>query len=108
LLGIFFVMQGRIRVIRFDADANTMTVEYVYLYKRIHASTKPLHEISRAYLDKADDDSTQIILVDVTGEEAGLSVYSRDIRPWKEEIVIAINTVLHEAHKDDADPEAVI
>jgi hypothetical protein len=108
LIGMVFAAQARMRVVRFDADSNLMTVEYVYLYKRLPVESKFLHEISRAYLEKADDGSTQIILVDVTGEKMGLSVYSQDVRPWKDEIVVAINTVLHEAHRDDADPEAVI
>lgn len=107
-ISLFFIIQAKIRLIRFDAAANTMTVEYVYLYRREAVSTKALHEISRAYLAKSDDGSTQIILVDVTGEEAGLSVYSRDMTAWKDDIVLAINTVLHEAHKDDPHPEAVI
>lgn len=108
ILGVVFAAQTRIRLVRFDADSNLMTVDYIYLYKRIQIESKFLHEISRAYLDKADDGSTQIMLVDVTGEKMGLSVYSQDVRPWKDEIVVAINTVLHEAHRDDADPEAVI
>lgn len=108
ILGIVFAAQAGMRVVRFDADTNLMTVEYVYLYKRVPVESKFLNEISRAYLEKADDGSTQIILVDVTGEKMGLSVYSQDVRPWKDEIVVAINTVLHEAHRDDPDPEAVI
>ena len=108
ILGVLFAAQARMRVVRFDADTNLMTVEFVYLYKRVPVESKFLHEISRAYLEKADDGSTQIVLVDVTGEKMGLSVYSQDVRPWKDEIVVAINTVLHEAHRDDPDPEAVI
>jgi hypothetical protein len=108
LLGGYFVLQAHIRTIIFDADTNLMTVENMTLFNREVVSVKELHEISRAYLEKDDDGSTQIMLVDVVGDEMGLSVYSRDMRPWKEDIVVAINTVLHQAHKDDPDPDAVI
>jgi hypothetical protein len=108
LLGGYFVLQAHIRTIIFDADTNLMTVENMTLFNREIVSVKELHEISRAYLEKDDDGNTQIMLVDVVGDEMGLSVYSRDMRPWKEDIVVAINTVLHQAHKDDPDPDAVI
>jgi hypothetical protein len=93
-----FLLDAYSRIITFDAVANTMTIDHVYLYKRQRVNILELHQLSEAYLHTTDDGHTQIILIDNTGNEFGLSVYSRDVRLWKAEIVTAINTVLREAH----------
>ncbi len=103
VVAIIFVVRARMRIITFDAPSDLLTVEYRSFTERRIVLEKPLHEISRAYLQKEDDGSTQIVLVDVLGGEMGLSAYTQESTPWKEPIVIAINAVLHEAHKDDPD-----
>ena len=89
-----FLLDAHSRVIYFDAAASTMTIDLVYLYTRLTVNTLELHQLAEAYLHTADDGHTQIILADVMGNKSGLSVYSRDVRPWKAEIVTAINTLL--------------
>jgi hypothetical protein len=98
VLAGFFLLDAHSRVITFDATANTMTIDLVYLYKRQRVNTLELHKLGEANLYTDDDGHTQIILIDGMGEEFGLSVYSRDVRHWKAEIVAAINKILHEAH----------
>lgn len=100
-VALFFIIQGRTRPISFDVDSNQMLIRYQTPLSSQIATDMGLHEIQRAYLYKGDDDSTQIVLLRVDGEELGLSVYSKDLHPWKDDIVIAINAILHEAHKDD-------
>lgn len=100
-VALFFILQGRTRIITFDADANFMRIDYQTPLQKQVINEIPLQNIQRAYLYKGDDDGTQIILVHTDGEELGISVYSRDVTIWKDDIVIAINAVLHEAHKDD-------
>lgn len=101
LLGVFFAFQAKMRRITFDADANMLIVTLQSLRRDDVVLQYELHKISRAYLSKDERGYSQIILVSVTGDEMGLSVYSRDLVAWKEPIVIAINAILHEAHKDD-------
>ena len=100
-VALFFILQGRTRLITFDADTNFLNIEYQTPLRKQVINELPLQNIQRAYLYKGDDDGTQIVLVHIDGEELGISVYSRDVNIWKDDIVIAINTILHEAHKDD-------
>lgn len=102
-IALFFVLQGRMRLITFDADANIMQIEHHTPLRKHIINELTLESIQRAYLYKGDDDGTQIILVHVDGEELGISVYSNDVNIWKDDIVIAINAILYEAHKDDGD-----
>ena len=98
VIACFFLLDAHSRVICFDVATNTMTIDFVYLYKRQTVNMMELDKLGEAYLQTADDGHTQIILIDHMGNESGLSVCSRDVRPWKAEIVSAINAVLHEAH----------
>jgi hypothetical protein len=100
-VGIYFILQGRVRLIIFDVSTAKMTVQFRSPLNKQNISEIFLSEIQRAYLFKGDDAGTQIILVRVDGEEMGMSTYSNDMSPWKEDIVIAITAILHEAHKDD-------
>jgi len=108
IVAAVFAARARTRIITFDASADLLTVQFRALFEQQTVLEKPLREISRAYLRKDDDDSTQIVLVDVLGGEMGLSVHSQEMMPWKEPLVIAINAILHEAHKDDPDGDEVI
>lgn len=101
-VALFFILQGRMRLITFDADANFMRIDYQTPLRKQVINEIPLQNIQRAYLYKGEDDGTQIVLVHIDGEELGISIYSRDVTIWKDDIVIAINTILHEAHKDDS------
>lgn len=105
---MIFVARTRTRIITFDAPNDLLTVAYRSFTERQVVLKKPLHEISRAYLRKDADGSTQIILVDVFGDEMGLSAHTQGTTPWKEPLVIAINAVLHEAHKNNPDGDGVI
>lgn len=103
-LALFFLFQGKIRLIDFDADTGNMTITYQSLLKKETVSQIELAMIQRAYLYRGDDGGTQIILVSADGEESGISVYSNDMQDWKEPIVIAINAVLFEALKNTEKP----
>lgn len=107
-VGILFVLLARTRLILFNAEDNMLRVSYQSPLRTTTVLQMGLHEISRAYLNADDSGGTQIMLVTVMGDEWGLSVYSRDLRPWKDDIVIAINAVLHQAHKHVPEPESVI
>ncbi|MEL6308878.1 MAG: hypothetical protein AAFQ52_12115 [Chloroflexota bacterium] len=98
---IFFALQAKTRVITFDVASDSMLISVRSAFNSRHLSSADLATIQRAYLFKADDGSSQIVLVRADGEEMGLSVYSKDseVRPWKEPLVIAINEILHDAHK---------
>ncbi|MGJ3238674.1 MAG: hypothetical protein ACFE0Q_08215 [Anaerolineae bacterium] len=100
-LAFYFVLQGRVRLIEFDAPTARMIVQYRTPFSQSIASDIDLYTVHRAYLFKGDDGGTQVILVRADGEELGISVYSSDPSPWKEAVVIAINALLHEVHKDD-------
>ncbi|GAB5492064.1 MAG: hypothetical protein Phog2KO_22790 [Phototrophicaceae bacterium] len=104
-VALFFIIQARIRTINFDTDSNIMQIGYQSLLRQQVATEILLSDIQRAYLYKGDDEGTQIILVHVKGEELGISVYSEDISVWKDDIVIAINAILYEAHKDDGNTD---
>lgn len=108
LIGLYLIVQAQTRLIHFNAASDTLTVSLKGLLRNQQPVQERLANISRAYLQQDEEGATQIILVRVDGEEMGLSVHSRDAKPWKEEITIAINELLHEAHRDDADPDAVI
>jgi len=101
VIALYFILQGRVRLIIFDADAGGMLIHYQTPLRKETVSAIELREIQRAYLFKGDDMGTQIILVQVDGEEMGISIYSNDMNPWKDDIVIAINAILHEAHRDE-------
>lgn len=103
VIALYFILQGRVRMIVFDADTGGMIVLYQTPLKKVPVSEIDLAEIKRAYLFKGDDGGTQIILVQVDGEEIGISVYSNDMNPWKDDIVIAINAILYQAHKASKD-----
>lgn len=108
IIAALFVLMARTRIILLSAEDNMLQVRYQSPLRSSTVLQMGLHELSRAYLREDDDGSTQIMLVTVMGEEWGLSVYSRDLRPWKDDIVIAINAVLHQEHKRVPDPGAVI
>lgn len=109
-LGIAVLLgtQAEVRTITFDVATDQMTIHLQAPLRNRLVNRIPLHHISRAYLSQAQTDHTQIVLVSVVGDEMGLSVYSRDVRPWKDDIVIAINAILHQAHKDAEEREALI
>ena len=100
ILALFFVLQGRVRLIVFDATAGNMMVYYQTPIRKAPVSEINLADIQRAYLYKGDSGGTQIILVRMEGEEMGISVYSSDMTRWKDDIVIAINAILHQAYRD--------
>lgn len=108
LMAIYTAARAQTRLIHIDANQNTLVISLNSLLRSQEVAQELLSDISRAYLHKDENGATQIVLVRVDGEEMGLSVYSKDTKPWKEEITIAINTVLHEAHRDDSDPDAII
>ncbi|MDQ7026808.1 MAG: hypothetical protein Q9P01_16075 [Anaerolineae bacterium] len=99
VIACIFLVDARTRLICFDTHTHTMTVDYVYLYRRKTINVTELHKLGEAYLHTAADGHSQIILIDKMSNEMGFSVYSRDIRPWKEDIVVAINTILRNAQK---------
>ena len=107
-IAIFLVAQARMRLVIFTTDPNLMQVLLQNLWQSSIAHEVSLHQISRAYLKKDDEGGTQVILVQTDGAELGLSVYSKDLRDWKEEIVIAINEILHNAHKDDPNKQMMV
>jgi pheromone shutdown protein TraB len=108
IVAMLFVLMARTRIIVFSAEDNMLRVRYQSLLRSSTVLQMGLHELSRAYLSEDDDSCTQVMLVTVMGDEWGLSVYSRDLRPWKDDIVLAINAVLHQEHKRVPDPDAVI
>ena len=105
LVGIVIGLMSRMRYIIFDAQADQMSVVYRNLLRQRVVQSMLTEEIVRAYLSQNDDGATQIILVTTQGE-MGLSVYSRDLRPWKEEVVIAINEFLYDTRQLQAEREA--
>lgn len=102
-IAAIFAIRARTRLISFDAETNLMQVRYQSLLRTQVIEEIGLHQISRAYLHKDDTGQSQIILVTALGDEMGLSAYSNDMNDWKSPIVVAINTLLHEAHQDDGD-----
>jgi hypothetical protein len=107
-VALFMVLQAHVRLVVFTIDPNLMQVLFQSPLRTRITNEISLHQISRAYLKKDDLGGTQIILVQTDGEEMGLSVYSKDLRDWKEDIVIAINAILHNAHKDDPNREGMV
>lgn len=108
-VALFFVLQARVRTIKFDLATDSMVITANTPISSQVLSSEDLAAIQRAYLFKADDGNSQIVLVRVDGEELGLSVYSQDseMRPWKEPIVIAINKILHAARKNRTEQDSV-
>jgi len=102
-IGIYFLLTGRVRQLDFNVATGQLLINYQTPIRNQTVSEIPLHEIQRAYLLQGDDGATQIILVRIDGEELGISVYSDDVAPWKETIVIAINAVLFAAHQHTDD-----
>lgn len=103
VIALYFIFQGKMRLICFDTDAGKILIHYQTPLKKETVSDIELSDIQRAYLFKGDDEGTQIILLRGDAEEMGISAYSSDMNPWKEDIVIAINAILHEAHKANSD-----
>lgn len=103
VIALYFIFQGKMRLICFDADAGKMLIHYQTPLKKETVSDIQLSDIQRAYLFKGDDEGTQIILLRGDAEEMGISAYSNDMTPWKDDIVIAINAILHEAYKANSD-----
>lgn len=97
--------RANIRRITFDISDNHMTIHMRSPLRRHMVNQIPLQQIEKAYLSTSKTDHTQIVLVRTTGDEMGLSVYSRDVRPWKDDIVRAINAILQQAshpHSEDS------
>lgn len=93
LVALVIVMSSRSRILIFDAAERELRILFQYPLRQRVVNQIPLAQIDRAYLSKDDNDSTQIILVTQRGD-MGLSVYSRDNRPWKEDVCRAINDFL--------------
>lgn len=108
VIGVWFIARANMRLIIFDADTNLMQIRFQSLLSSSTMHEIGLHEVSRALLRKEDTGHSQILLITITGDELGLSAYSQDVNDWKAPIVIAINTILHEAHKDDGEDTGTI
>jgi len=108
LVALLIIAQARVRYISFDADEDTLEIYFQSLLQHKQVSAYRLKDITRAYLKKDEREYSQIILLATNGDEMGLSVYSRDVSDWKSEIVLAINTLLHEAHRDEPDGESKV
>lgn len=105
IVGVLLILLSRMRFVLFDAENGVMQVWYHYPLRRRMANEYPLEKIHQAYLKPGDEGYTQVIL-STMGGELGLTVYSKDMRPWKEEIVFAINAFLHDARvKEDEDED---
>jgi len=100
--GILLALLARLREIELDTDSRELRIYYQYPLWRRQVNAISFDQIVRVSLHRADDGATQIILV--THEaDMGLSVYSRDLRPWKEEVTVAINEVLRQGRRRDED-----
>lgn len=99
VIALYFMAQGKRRMIHFDVDAGKMSIYYQTLLKKETVSDIQIRDIQDAYLYQGDDGGTQIILRGTDAEEMGISAYSNDMTLWKEDIVIAINTILHQRIK---------
>jgi hypothetical protein len=97
----YLILQAKTRLVSFDTDPNLMTVILKNLLSQQIANEVSLYSISRAYLFRGEDGGSQIILTLTDGEELGLTNYFKDAAVWQEEVVLAINGILHKAHKDD-------
>lgn len=95
VIALYFVVQGKRRMIYFDVDAGKMLIHYQTLLKKETVSELELGDIQDVYIYQGDDGGTQIILRGTNAEEMGISAYSNDMTPWKEDIVMAINATLH-------------
>lgn len=94
LVAMAIVLFSRSRILIFDADDQELRIVFQYPLARREANVISLLQIDRAYIRQDDNGSTQVILATQQGE-MGLSVYSRDTSPWKEDVCQAINDFLH-------------
>lgn len=94
LVAMAIVLFSRSRILIFDADDQELRIVFQYPLLRQDVNVISLLQVDRAYIRQDDNGSTQIILATQSGE-MGLSVYSRDTSPWKEEVCQAINDFLH-------------
>jgi hypothetical protein len=104
----YLILQTKTRLISFDTDPNLMTVILQNLLSQQITNEVSLHSISRAYLFRGEDGGLQIILTLTDGEELGLTNYFKDAALWQEEVVLAINGILHSAHKDDPNRDLMV
>lgn len=104
----YFLLQAKTRLISFDTDPNLMTVILQNFFGQQVVNEVSLHNISRAYLYRGEDGGSQIILTMSDGEELGLTHYFKDVAIWQEEVVLAINSILHSAHKDDPNRDLMV
>lgn len=93
LVAMAIVLFSRSRLLIFDASNRELQIVFQYPLRQRIINQIPLRQIDRAYIRVDDNDSSQIILATQRGE-MGLSVYSRDTRPWKEDVCKAINDFL--------------
>lgn len=105
---VLFYVQASTRTVIFDTDPNMMIVELQSLVGQRVLNEVSLHSISRAYLYRGEDGGVQVVLTMTDGEEMGLSSYIKHEVTWQEEIVLAINGLLHGAHKDDPNRELMV
>jgi hypothetical protein len=106
LIAAFVVLRAKTRYIIFDAPSETLQIVFQTPLKRETVNTIELPKVKRAYLKKDEDGHTQIILVDVFEQEMGLSVYSRDMTSWKEDVILAINAFLHDFQQSDDETDS--
>lgn len=104
----FFFLQANTRTITFNTNPNIMCIRYQSLLNQNQICEVSLHSISRAYLHRGEDDGVQVVLTMTDGEEMGLSSYIKDKVTWQEDVVLAINGLLHNAHKDDPNRDLMV
>ena len=105
LIASFVVLRAKTRYLIFDAPSETLHIVFQTPFRRETVNAIELPKVKRAYLKKDEDGHTQIILVDVFEQEMGLSVYSRDMTPWKEDVILAINAFLHDFQQQQDDDD---
>ena len=105
--GLFFT-QASTRTVTFDTDPNMMTILLQSLVGQRLLNEVSLHSISRAYLYRGEDGGMQVVLTMTDGEELGLSGYFKTEVTWQEDIVLAINAILHNAHRDDPNRDLMV
>ena len=94
LVAMAIVLFSRSRLLIFDVADKELRIVFQYPLMRRDINQISLVQVDRAYIQQDDNGSTQIILATQQGE-MGLSVYSRDASPWKEDVCQAINDFLH-------------
>lgn len=90
---VLVVLLSRIRFVIFDAEDKAMRIEFQYPLLRRVVNRLPLIQVERVILREDPKGPSQIIMLTQQGE-LGLSVYSRDPRPWKQELCQVINAWL--------------